>query len=82
MSGVAGQEPEPSYAEALTELEAILAELERETVDVDRLAERVQRAAVLIRVCRGRIAAARLEVETVVADLERVADDEPPSGAR
>ena len=83
MSGSAGGDQEQlSYAEALTELEAILAELERETVDVDRLAERVQRAAVLIRVCRGRIAAARLEVETVVADLERVADDEPPPAAR
>jgi hypothetical protein len=37
---------------------------------------------VLIRVCRGRFAAARLEVETVVADLERVADDEPPAPTR
>ena len=34
------------YAQALAELEAILAELEHEAVDVDHLAERVQRAAV------------------------------------
>ncbi len=60
------------YGEALAELEDILAELEHEAVDVDHLAERVQRAAVLIRLCRGRIASARLEIETVVADLERV----------
>ena len=44
------------YAEALAELEAILAGLEREAVDVDHLAERVQRAAALIRLCRGRVA--------------------------
>jgi exodeoxyribonuclease VII small subunit len=64
------------YAEALTELEAILAGLEREAVDVDHLAERVQRAAALIRLCRGRLASARLEIDTVVADLERAADED------
>ena len=68
-----------SYAEALAELEAILAGLEREAVDVDHLAERVQRAATLIRLCRGRLAAARLEIETVVADLERAAGDDDPA---
>jgi exodeoxyribonuclease VII small subunit len=74
---------ELGYAEALAELEGILAELERESVDVDHLVERVQRAAVLIRLCRGRIATARLEIETVVADLERASggDDEPDPGS-
>jgi exodeoxyribonuclease VII small subunit len=70
---------ELGYAEALAELERILAELERESVDVDHLVERVQRAAVLIRLCRGRIATARMEIETVVADLERVTGAEPES---
>jgi len=64
------------YADALVELEAILAGLEREAVDVDHLAERVQRAAALIRLCRSRLAAARLEIETVVADLERATDED------
>jgi exodeoxyribonuclease VII small subunit len=74
---------ELGYAEALAELEGILAELERESVDVDHLVERVQRAAVLIRLCRGRIASARLEIESVVADLERASGDEadPRPGA-
>ena len=77
-----GRRPSPrdiGYAEALDELEAILAELEREAVDVDHLAERVQRAAALIRLCRGRLASARIEVEAVVADLERAADDDGPN---
>jgi exodeoxyribonuclease VII small subunit len=74
----AKDEPDLGYAEALAELEGILAELERESVDVDHLVERVQRAAVLIRLCRGRIASARLEIESVVADLERVSDDGEP----
>jgi exodeoxyribonuclease VII small subunit len=66
---------ELGYAEALAELERILAELEGEAVDVDHLAERVQRAAALIRLCRGRLAAARIEIETAVADLEHLESD-------
>jgi exodeoxyribonuclease VII small subunit len=58
------------YAEAQRQLDAILAELERSDVDVDRLAERVQRAAELIRLCRERIGAARVHIEQVVAELD------------
>ncbi|MBI4883919.1 MAG: exodeoxyribonuclease VII small subunit [Actinobacteria bacterium] len=57
------------YAEALSELETILAELERSDVDVDVLAERVKRAAELIGFCRDRIGSARLQIERVVAEL-------------
>ena len=58
------------YAGALAELEAILAGLEEDDVDVDLLARRVERAAHLLRFCRDRIHAARTEVERVVADLD------------
>jgi exodeoxyribonuclease VII small subunit len=60
---------EPTYAEALAELEAILTELEDDSVDVDRLADRVRRAAELIELCRAKIDVARTEVSAVVADL-------------
>jgi exodeoxyribonuclease VII small subunit len=60
----------PSYAAAVEELEGILAELEDDRLDVDQLAERVARAAQLIRLCRERISATRLEVEQIVADLD------------
>jgi exodeoxyribonuclease VII small subunit len=63
-----------SYNDALAELDEILSELEGDTVDVDHLGIRVKRAAELIALCRGRISAARLEIESVVADLDRVAD--------
>ena len=65
----AGDEP-AGYAEALTELEAILADLDGDDVDVDRLAGQVRRAAVLIRFCRERIGGARLEIESAVAELD------------
>ena len=61
---------EPGYAEALAELEAILDELDDDRLDVDALAERVQRAAHLVALCRARVAGARLAVEEVVTDLD------------
>ena len=60
----------PTYAAAVDELEAILAQLDDDRLDVDQLAERVARAAELIRLCRERISATRLEVERIVADLD------------
>ena len=59
-----------SYADAVTELEQILRELDSVDVDVDHLAERVARAAELIQFCRGRLDAARVDVERIVATLE------------
>jgi len=57
------------YAEAIAELEGILSELERDDVDVDHLATRVARAAALIELCRGRIDAAKVDVDRIVAGL-------------
>ena len=58
------------YGQAVAELEAILAELEGQAVDVDRLADRVRRASALIRLCRERVGSARIEIERIVADLD------------
>jgi exodeoxyribonuclease VII small subunit len=70
---------EPTYAAAIGELETILAELEDDALDVDRLAERVARAAALIRLCRDRITGTRLEVEKIVAELDRQATGDHPA---
>jgi exodeoxyribonuclease VII small subunit len=67
-------DPSMAYGAAVAELEQILEQLERPDVDIDVLAKQVRRAAELIRACRSRIASARLEVETVVADLEDLGD--------
>lgn len=77
------------YAEAVEELETILAELDGDEVDVDVLAERVRRAADLVQLCRRRLDVARVEVTRIVADLEAVTplsagdgetDDDGPDG--
>jgi exodeoxyribonuclease VII small subunit len=74
MSGENDTDPSVGYGAAVAELEQILEQLERPDVDIDVLAKQVQRAAELIRLCRDRIASARIEVETVVADLEDLGD--------
>ena len=67
---VAPSVDELGYADALDELDDILRELEGSDVDVDRLADRVARAADLIALCRDRIGAARLRIDEVIADLD------------
>lgn len=61
---------EPGYGEAIAELETILDELEGDQLDVDLLAERVQRASELLKVCRARIARAQQDVDRIVSDLD------------
>ena len=67
-----GKSPEPGYGEAMEELEAILAELEGDDLDVDVLAARVQRASALLKTGRARLVRAQQDVDRIVADLEEV----------
>ena len=66
---------EIGYADAMAELADILSELERDDLDVDVLAVKVQRASELIQLCRGRIARAQADVDRVVTDLESLTPD-------
>ncbi len=68
---------EIGYADAMRELDDILEELERDDLDVDVLAVRVQRASELIQLCRGRIARAQADVDRVVTDLESLERADP-----
>ncbi len=63
------------YADAQRELEDLLVDLEDDALDVDLLAAKVARASELIRFCRARIAAARVQVDRIVADLDAAALD-------
>ncbi len=58
------------YVDAMAELDRILAELEGDDLDVDELGTKVARAAQLIGWCRERIGAARMEVTSIVRDLD------------
>ena len=69
-------DPAEGYAAALSELQTILGELEGDSVDVDVLAAKVERAGELLRFCRARINAAQLQVEAIVAELEDLEPDD------
>lgn len=58
------------YAEAVSELDEILAKLEDEDIDIDVLSELVARAAQLISICRGRISSAQQRVADIVESLD------------
>lgn len=67
---------EIGYAEAVAELDDILAKLDDDGIDIDVLSALVERAAHLITVCRGRIFAAQRRVAGIVENLEAgTADD-------
>jgi exodeoxyribonuclease VII small subunit len=61
---------EVRWADAIAELEAILAKLGDDALDVDVLAAQVARASELIALCRDRIAGTKLEVERIVGGLD------------
>ena len=73
------QRPDPEelgFSGALAELNEIVAELESDALDVDHLADRVERAVVLVAWCRSRIDGARFQVEEI---LTRLDPDDGPS---
>jgi exodeoxyribonuclease VII small subunit len=77
---------EPSFREAVEEVEAILLRLEAEEVDIDDLSREVARAVELIKLCRGKLEKTDGEVRRLVADLEAepgaaVADAAAPESA-
>lgn len=72
-----GAEP-AGYAQAMAEIESILAELDSPNVDVDVLGAKVTRASELITWCSDRIAAAEFTVKQLVEslDIDGEADDD------
>jgi len=59
------------YAQAIKELNEILAGLESEAIDVDELAVQVKRAVELIALCRDKIDSTEMEVKKIVETMEK-----------
>ena len=58
-----------SYDAAMQEIQNIVAELQNESVGVDALAEKVRRAADLIKQCREKLRQTEGEVQAALSDL-------------
>jgi exodeoxyribonuclease VII small subunit len=67
-----------SFGEAVSEVEQILAGLEEDEVDIDKLGEEVKRAVELIQVCREKLEKTDGEVRELVAGLQQTGSDEEP----
>jgi exodeoxyribonuclease VII small subunit len=61
------------YDESIAELEALLEEIEDPDLSIDDLAPKVERAAVLIRVCRSVLERTELQVARALETLDRAA---------
>lgn len=76
MAAKKSQPQEPTgYAEAMREVETILSELDSNTIDVDVLSAKVERASFLISWCNERISSAQMTVDSLMADLIVEDDD-------
>jgi exodeoxyribonuclease VII small subunit len=60
-----------SYQEAFAELEQIVRDIERETIGVDELAEKVKRAAVLIGICRHKLKDTEVDVQQILDQINK-----------
>jgi exodeoxyribonuclease VII small subunit len=61
---------EMKFGDAIEELEAIVASIENDEVDLDDLADRVDRAAALVELCRERISSTEMQVKKIIDGLE------------
>lgn len=59
-----------SYNEAMSEIEEILEKIENEELDVDELAEKVKRVAVLLKICKEKLHKTNEQVEQVLKEME------------
>jgi exodeoxyribonuclease VII small subunit len=70
-----------SYAKAIQELEHLVSEIEAESVDIDVLAEKVRRAAYLIKFCKGNLRTTEEEVKKTLSEIEERLEEETDEGS-
>lgn len=64
-----------NYTEAFNELQAIVSEMEEGEISVDELSEKVKRAAMLIRICKAKLAATEEDVSKILKELDAAKDE-------
>lgn len=59
-----------NYTEAFSELQRIVSEIEDGEISVDELSEKVKRAALLIKICKGKLATTEEDVSRILKELD------------
>jgi exodeoxyribonuclease VII small subunit len=60
----------PNYADAFSELQQIVREMEEGEIGVDDLSEKVKRAAELIRICKDKLQHTEEDVQKILKELD------------
>jgi exodeoxyribonuclease VII small subunit len=66
-------EQDQTYEKAYTELKSIAQEIDNESITVDVLAQKVKRAADLIKFCQDKLRATETEVDNIIKQMENSA---------
>jgi exodeoxyribonuclease VII small subunit len=66
---------EPNYTEAFEELQEIVLEIEQGEISVDKLSEKVKRAAVLIKICKTKLTSTEEDVSKILKELEKSTEE-------
>jgi exodeoxyribonuclease VII small subunit len=67
---------ELSYESAFAELQQIVREMEEGEIGVDDLSNKVKRAAMLIRICKTKLATTEEDVKGILNELEEKSETE------
>ena len=62
---------DPTYNEAITEIEEILEKIESGELDVDELTDKVKRVAYLLETCKKKLKTTESEIQKVIDGLEK-----------
>ena len=63
-------EKKETYNEAIRRLRAIVANIEKDELDIDELSEKVKEASRLIKVCKEKLFKANEEVKKILEELQ------------
>lgn len=58
-----------TYEKAYSELQAIMSDLQNDEISVDDLSAKVERAAELIKFCKGKLSTTEKRVKDIIEDL-------------
>ena len=67
-----------NYTEAFEELQSIVSEMEEGEISVDLLSEKVKRAALLINICKKKLAETEGDVSQILKELEATEGNDKP----
>ena len=67
-----------NYTDAFEELQSIVSEMEEGEISVDLLSEKVKRAALLINICKKKLAETEGDVSQILKELETTEGNDKP----